>query len=115
PAGGSVTYPHFPSASSPGTHATSQAVSVNLDGSVPDSSATSALATGSYGFQASYSGDTDYTGSAGSCETFSVTAASSTTGTQVIDESTGLDWSNNELPGASAHDTAGIGGQRGGI
>ena len=75
-------------------------------GLVPDSSTTAALNAGSYSYEASYSGDPNYSGpTASSCETFTVGPATPTVLTSVVQ-------SGSET-GGTAHDTAtvtGIGG-----
>ena len=78
---GTVTYDLFGNGSSAGSPTTSDQVSLGAGGSVPHSSATGALAAGSYGFQAHYSGDVTYQGATGACESFVVTAATSATTT----------------------------------
>src|SRR5207244_1427421 len=77
-AGGTVTYSRFSNASCTGTAATTQMVTVSATGSVPDANSTVALATGSYAFQASYSGSANYGASTSPCEPFSVAAATPT-------------------------------------
>ena len=56
--------------------------SIALDGATPGvahpSSATAALAPGSYAFKASWPGDTNYTGDASDCEPFTVSQGTST-------------------------------------
>src|SRR5207244_4227185 len=92
-----------------------QAVSVSSSGSVPDSNSTGPLAAGSYGFLASYSGDANYGGSTGTCEALAVAAAPTDVATTVLDDATGMSWTNSELAGAAAHDSATVNGQHGGI
>ena len=53
---GTVTYSFFDNATCTGPAATTQTVTLS-GGAVPNSSATGALAAGSYSFQATYSGD----------------------------------------------------------
>jgi hypothetical protein len=52
-------------------------VTLSQDGSVPASSSSGALAAGSYGYQAAYSGDSNYQPLTGSCEPFTVAHAPS--------------------------------------
>ena len=71
------------------------------------------LAAGSYSFEATYSGDSDYTSSTSSCESFSVAATSSSTSTTVDDAATNNPWSGTEKTGASAYDTSTVTGVAG--
>jgi hypothetical protein len=57
---GTVTYNFFLNGACTGIPASTQAVTLLADGSVPNSSPTAALAAGSYAFQAAYSGDSNY-------------------------------------------------------
>jgi hypothetical protein len=47
-------------------------VTLNADGTVPNSNTQGPLAAGSYSFRAHYSGDSNYTGSTSGCEPFAV-------------------------------------------
>src|SRR5439155_4790392 len=111
PASGTVTYSLFTNGACSGTATSTQNVTVNANGSVPTSSSTGALAGGSYAFRASYGGDSNYTTSTGACEPFTVATSATTVSTSVIDEATSAAWSGTEQTGATAHDTATIGGQ----
>src|SRR5439155_1610545 len=111
PASGTVTYSLFTNGACSGTATSTQNVTVNANGSVPASSSTGALAGGSYAFRASYGGDGNYTTSTGACEPFTVATSATTVSTSVIDEATSAAWSGPEQTGATAHDTATIGGQ----
>jgi hypothetical protein len=102
---GTVTYDLFANASCSGVPLSNQTVVLAL-GTVPDSAATPALAEGAYGFQATYSGDANYTGATGSCESFRVGAGSTGVSTAVNDAATNLAWSGTEGAGATAFDTA---------
>jgi len=81
---------------------------VTLDGAgnVPNSSTESTLAAGSYSFQATYSGDANYSGSTSPCEPFAVGSGTSSTATTVFDAATNAAWDGTETTGASAYDTA---------
>src|SRR5439155_10554846 len=114
-AGGTVTYSLFSNSGCTGTATASQQVTVNGDGTVPNSSGTGPLAAGSYAFQAVYSGDSNYGGSTSSCESFTVVAAATTVDTTVIDDGTGLPWNGTATTGASAHDSATVTGQQTGF
>jgi hypothetical protein len=75
---GTVTYSYFTNGTCNGTPVSTQPVMLNLDGSVPNSATTAALAAGSYSFDAVYGGDTNYSASpVSSCEPFTVAAVSS--------------------------------------
>jgi hypothetical protein len=67
-----VTYRFFTSHDCSGTAATTQTVTVNANGSVPDSAATSPLAAGLYSYQATYNGNANYNVKTGACEPFTV-------------------------------------------
>lgn len=74
---GTVTYSFFPNGTCTApASGTPQVVTIDGTGNVPNSSATGALAAGSYAFQAVYSGDVNYTGSTSSCENFTVSKVS---------------------------------------
>jgi uncharacterized repeat protein (TIGR01451 family) len=77
-------------------------------GQVPNSAATPLLPTGSYQFQASYSGDNNYTGSISAIEPLTISQGSSSTQTEILDAKT------NQAPsgalGESVYDTATVTG-----
>jgi hypothetical protein len=103
---GTVTYRFFTNGTCAGTASTTDTVSLSATGTVPESPTTSSLGAGAYSFQASYSGDGNYTGSPSSCEPFSVTTTSASLGTVVEDAARGAAWNGTETTGASAYDTA---------
>ena len=109
---GTVSYSFFSNGTCAGTPGATDTVTVNADGTVPNSSTEGPLAGGSYAFQATYSGDSNYAGSTSACEPFSVrtggvrAVTSTTTATTVIDAATKAAWSGSETSGASAYDTA---------
>lgn len=70
---GTVTYHLYDNGDCLGSPLSSEDVTL-AGGAVPDSSATSALAAGTYGYQASYSGDAYYTPATGDCMAFTVKA-----------------------------------------
>ena len=70
-----VTYSYYTNATCTAPAQSTQAVTLNGDGSIPNSSPTAGLAPGSYSYQASYSGDATHLGSTGACEPFTVAAA----------------------------------------
>ena len=73
---------------------------------LPTSGGTDNLAAGTYSFQASYSGDSNYHSVTGSCEPFNVAKATPSVGSTVHDFATSNPWSNSEVTGARAYDTA---------
>src|SRR5262249_19855576 len=86
-----------PSGATPGT----QTVTVNANGSVPDSMNTLALAAGSYSFIAVYSGDSVYVGSVSPIEPLTVTPPPTVTTQQSATVA---------AVGAALHDTARVTG-----
>ena len=78
-----------------------------------DSSTVGPLAAGSYGFEATYSGDSNYAGSTSSCEPFSVGKAAGGITTTVDDAATNSTWSGSEATGSSAYDTSSVTGEEG--
>ncbi len=76
-AGGTVTYTLFPNLVCAGSGTLISTVSVT-NGAIPDSSATSPVPAGSYGFKASYSGDQNNNPTTGGCESFTLVKASPT-------------------------------------
>ncbi|MGO9028778.1 MAG: beta strand repeat-containing protein [Acidimicrobiales bacterium] len=109
---GSVTYDLYD-----GDSCIGDPVSANTqdlaDGDVPNSSTTAALAAGTYSYQATYSGDSNYDGSSSTCDTFTVGTATSAVGTAVDDAGTSSAWSGTEVTGAQAYDTATVTGIEG--
>ncbi len=110
---GTVTYSRFANATCQGGAVGSEAVEVGGDGTVPDGGSTSALAAGTYSYQASYSGDTEYQPQTSTCVTFVVLKAASVTTAAVHDAASGNPWSGQEAAGASAYGTASVSGVSG--
>jgi uncharacterized repeat protein (TIGR01451 family) len=106
---GTVTYNLFATGNCAGSPVSTETVTLS-GGNVPDSSATGPLAAGSYSYSDLYSGDPNYSASAGTCEPFSVGKGASTTKTVVNDAATNDTWSGSEVTGASAYDTATVTG-----
>ncbi len=80
-----------------------------------ESSASAALAAGSYSYLASYAGDVNYNSSNGTCEPFTVSQAQLTTATQVHD-SAHTNVTGGSVPlGSVVHDTATLTGAVGGF
>ena len=73
------------------------------------------LGAGSYGFEATYSGDSNYAGFTGACEPFTVGQAAGGITTIVDDAATHTTWGGSEATGASAYDTSSVTGEEGGI
>ena len=71
PATGTLTYEFFTTIDGTGTH-TDEVVTLNPDGSVPDSALHGPLAAGAYSFVAVYSGDSNYVGSTSPVEPLTV-------------------------------------------
>ncbi|MGO9900314.1 MAG: hypothetical protein ACLP0J_11600 [Solirubrobacteraceae bacterium] len=98
----SVTYGLYDNGACTGNAASSDQVTVQDDGTVPSSSASAALAAGTYSYRASYSGDDSYRASASSCQPFTLASTSSSTTVVVNDVATDSVWSDGEVTGASA-------------
>lgn len=105
---GTLTYSLFPEGSCSGTAVSSEQVTLAADGSVPPSSATGPLVPGSYAYQASYAGDTNYLPTKGVCQPFSVGQATPPVASVVKDASSGAAWSGSEVTGSSAKDSASV-------
>ncbi len=69
-ASGTVVYSFFLNGSCTVPPAWTQTVTVNSNGTVPQSNATGPLPSGMYAFQATYSGDSNYSGNTSPCEPF---------------------------------------------
>jgi NHL repeat len=74
---GTVTYSLYGNGGCSATATSTDQVTLSQDGSVPASSSSGALAAGSYGYQAAYSGDSNYQPLTGACEPFTVAQAPS--------------------------------------
>jgi uncharacterized repeat protein (TIGR01451 family) len=104
---GTVSYTLFPNDSCQGTGTDAGTVTLNPDGSVPNSNTTAPLAAGSYSYQAVYSGDSNYATSTGHCEPFNVNQAGSSTATVVKDHAGNTVDTTHPAPfGSKVHDTA---------
>ncbi len=109
---GTVSYVFFMNNACSGSGSSAGTVTLDASGNVPNSNTEGPLAAGSYSFQATYSGDSNYAGSVSPCEPFSVAKAPSSTATVVFDAATNLPWAGTEQTGASAYDTATVSGQQ---
>jgi hypothetical protein len=70
PAGGTLTYDLFNGASCGGAQVATQTVTLNVDGTVPNSNPTSNLDAGTYSYDAIYNGDGTNDPNPGVCESF---------------------------------------------
>jgi hypothetical protein len=96
---GTVSYTYFTNGTCTGTGASAGPVTLTSSGAVPKSSTEGPpLAAGSYSFDASYLGDSNYLGSTSGCEPFTVGPGTGTTATVVVESGTAA--------GSSAYDTA---------
>ena len=102
---GNVVYRLYPNLTCAGSPSTTGAKTLS-GGLVPNSTATSVLAAGSYSYAATYSGDSNYVGATAGCEPFAVALSTSTVGNIVDDAGTSSPWAGTETTGASAYDTA---------
>ncbi len=84
---GSSTYSFFSNGTCAGTATSTQTVTL-AGGVVPNSSSQGPLAAGSYSFDATYNGDSNYNAGTSSCEPFTVGQTGSTTSTTVFDAAT---------------------------
>ncbi len=80
---GTVTYEFFTNSAGTGTPFSTQTVTLNANGTVPDSSNTAPLAAGSYSFVAMYSGDSNNAPSTGAVEPLTVGKADTSTATVI--------------------------------
>ena len=103
---GTVTYTLYGNGDCTGSGTGAGTVTLDENGTVPNSDTQGPLAAGSYSFQAAYSGDADFLGSTSPCEPFTVNNDSSTTATTVFNAATNAAWAGTELTGAKAYDTA---------
>ena len=71
---GTLTYDLYANAACTAPTLSSQAVSLTVGGTAPNSADTPALNPGSYGYRAAYSGDLNYDSVVGPCEAFTVLA-----------------------------------------
>ena len=86
---GTVSYRFFTNGTCSGDGTAAGTVDVNPDGSVPNSTTTGSLGAGTYSFQATYSGDSNYLGATGDCEPFSLGVPETQTATDGVRRSHG--------------------------
>ena len=111
---GTLTYSYFTNGTCSAPSTSTQAVTLSANGTVPISTTTAALAAGSYSFDATYSGDANYSASpVSACEPFTVGQAASAASTVLFDATTNTAWAGTEVSGATAYDTATVAGVAG--
>src|SRR2546426_3547759 len=108
PATGTVTYKFYSSGTCTGSLSTlfsgDGMQDVTITGTtIPDSSSTSALPAGSYSFQASWPGDSNYNSATATCEPLTVYKGTATLSTVIVP-------STSVALGTSVHDTASFSG-----
>jgi hypothetical protein len=108
---GTVYYDFFTNGTCAPQAATHEIESTN--GQPPSSGGTEPLPPGSYSYQASYSGDSNYHSATGTCEQFSVAQGAPTVDTMVYNQATGNPWTGKEVTGDRAYDTATVSGASG--
>ena len=108
---GTVTYTLFAGGACAGTPAATETDALS-SGQASDSAAQT-LGAGSYSYQAQYSGDINNLGAGGSCESFTINQASTTTTTDAKDGSGTSVTGGSDPLGSSVHDTAQVGTQVG--
>jgi hypothetical protein len=109
---GTVTYEFFNTIDGTGSHA-DQTVTLNSDGSVPDSANSAALAAGSYSYVAIYSGDNNYAPFTSDVEPLTVAGAASSVATTIYSAATNAPISGTQPPGTSVYDTSIVTGDSG--
>ncbi len=105
---GTVMYEFFTNGSGTGVPVATQTVTLNADGTVPDSAVHGPLAAGTYSIIAVYSGDSNYRGSTSAVEPLTISQGSTTTATAILDAATSQPPSG--VLGESVFDTARVTG-----
>jgi Bacterial Ig-like domain (group 3) len=103
---GTVTYTLYGTGDCTGSGTGAGTVTLDENGTVPNSGTQGPLAAGSHSFEAAYSGDADFISSTSPCEPFTVNKGSSNTSTTVFNAATNAAWAGTELTGTKAYDTA---------
>ncbi len=106
---GTVTYEFFTTANGTGTP-TDETVTLNADGTVPISAATTALAAGSYSYIAIYSGDNNYMGATGVVEPLTINKGTITVTTTIYNACNNTVVTGALPLGASVYDTVSFSG-----
>jgi hypothetical protein len=109
---GTVTYSFFDNGTCTGTPATTTPTPIQ-DGVVANAPDTAALTSGSYSYEAAYSGDSNYLSSTSSCLLLTVAPATPTVGVTPLDTANGETWAGTEVTGASAYATSSVTGVEG--
>ena len=108
PATGTVTYQLFTTINGTGAH-TDEVVTLNPDGTVPDSPLHGPLAAGAFSFVALYSGDSNYLGSTSAVEPLTIESKTPAAVTQITDVNhVAIPFPYAVPLGTSVHDTATI-------
>jgi hypothetical protein len=110
---GTVYYDFFTNGTCTGQSASHEIDQITPGQPLPTSGGTDNLAPGSYSFQASYSGDSNYHSATGACEPFTVDQATPVLDTTVFDNVTHNPWAGTEVTDAKAYDTATVTGAAG--
>src|SRR5208337_2866506 len=103
---GTVTYQFYTTLNGTGPH-TDQTVTLNANGTVPNSATTAALMAGSYSYIGVYSGDSNYTGFTGAVEPLTVSQGTSSVSTAIFDSGGGAV---SGALGEKVYDTATVSG-----
>jgi hypothetical protein len=106
---GSVTYSFYGNGSCSGKPTWTQTAGLTA-GVAPNSNGTGSMPDGSYSFVVSYSGDSNYLGSASVCKSMVVAKAATSTAGVVYDTATQSPWTGAEYQGATAYDTSTVTG-----
>src|SRR5262249_1235465 len=85
---GTVTYSFFTNGTCASPATSTQDVTLNANGTVPNSSSTPPLAAGAYSFPAPHPADPNFNPAPSPCEPFTIAKASSSTATQVLNDLT---------------------------
>ncbi len=103
---GTLTYEFFTTLNGTGSHV-DQVVTLNANGTVPNSSISAALMAGSYSYIGVYSGDSNYSGYTGAVEPLSIGKGSSSVSTVIKDSGGGAV---TDVLGEKVYDTATVTG-----
>src|SRR5208337_4922777 len=107
---GTVTYEFFTNGTGSGTPFSTQTVTLNANGTVPDSSVTGPLTGGSYSYIGVYSGDSNYAGFTGAVEPLTVSKGTASVSTAIYNAATNQPISGSVPLGTSVYDTATVSG-----
>ena len=110
---GTLYYDFFTNGTCAGQSASHEIDQITPGQALPTSGGTDDLTAGSYSYQASYSGDSNYHSATGACEPFTVDHATPVVDTTVYDSASHNPWAGNEVTDAKAYDTATVTGASG--